>query len=411
MNLSVTSSTQSLPNTAKLFVGFLLSALLVGVAGCSDDESSDRVNSSVSDSSHSDQALFAIGSDSFLAGMNLNHSVEGVDDLYMAGENLYSSSAIGGSAHLAGRRVEVLGTVAQNLYAAGADVVVGAEVGDDAKLSGYALDIRAAIGGDLMASGAKISLAAPVAGYALLAGKDLAFNGSVEGDVVLAGENISFGPQARIAGSLQLYESKLGATEVPAAVLPAERVERKALRDFDERRSSRFYSWAGGLLAFLAWLLAMVLITALVILLAPNYLSQARERTLARPGRMLLLGFASLSTLLGAMIVLALTLVGALLIPVVVLLALLLVFFGYLTAAYVLGAQLLRALRFGSPASLLQQAAAALVGNLAAAVLSLIPFVGWILLVLLALTGIGALSARWLPVRLLGAQSEAEQDS
>ena len=410
MTILKSNSAQS-SNTPKLLVGFLLSALLVGVAGCSDDESSAQINSSVSDSSYSDQALFAIGSDSFLAGMNLNHSVEGVDDLYMAGENLYSSSAVGGSAHLAGRRVEVLGAVAQNLYAAGADVVITAKVGEDAKLSGYALDIRAPIGGDLMASGAKISLAAPVTGYALLAGKDLVFNGSVEGDVVLAGENISFGPQARIAGSLQLYESELGATEVPAAVLPAERVERKALRDFDERRGSRFYAWAGGLLAFLAWLLAMVLLTALVLLLAPNYLSQARERTLARPGRTLLLGFTSLSTLLGAMIVLALTLVGALLIPVVVLLALLLVFFGYLTAAYVLGAQLLRALRFGSPASLLQQAAAALVGNLAAAALSLIPFVGWILLVLLALAGIGALSARWLPTRLFGAQGEAEQDS
>jgi len=194
---------------------------------------------------------------------------------------------------------------------------------------------------------------------------------------------------------------------VPAHVAPDERIERRLRpegRPEWERAMPEVGVSTGGMIAgFLAGVLAVGLDGAFIAAIAPRGLAGLRENLLARPFRGLWLGFLAMSVLFGAVAVLGLTLIGLLAAPALLIAAAVAGVAGYVVAAYAFGVGLMRLAGRGLPDSLGPRALAAFLGALAAGLIGLIPFLGWLFVLALALAGFGALVERWVRPRFFAA--------
>ena len=341
-------------------------------------------------SAEDDPAFFDFGGDSFRAGRSVIHDTAGTDDLFMAGEVIAGKIDISGSAHLAGRVVTVEGAVGGDAYAAGDEVTLQGFVSGDASLAGRALSV-AGVGGDLRIAGSELQLGGDIGGYAMVAGEDVVFNATVAGDVSLAAKRVDWGEAASIAGRLIVYEEEPGELEVPERVVPADRVERREIEEWDGPRAP---GWWWVITRFLFGVILVAALAALVAAVVPERLAEMRQRILARPFHTLWLGFLTQSTVIGAGVLFAMTIIGLLLTPAMVLLALFGGFAGYVVAAYAFGVGLMLAFGKQEPDSIGDRALAAGVGALAAGIIGLIPFLGWLFVLALVLSGIGAITVR-----------------
>lgn len=353
-----------------------------------------------------DGGSLAIGGDAFRAGRSVSVSQEGRTDLFLAGEKVTAAADIAGTAHMAGRWVTLSGAAGGNAYMLGQDVTLGGAVAGNATLFGQEVTVQGPVAGNLRASGSELRIDGEIGGYALLAGERVSLNSAIAGDLSLTAREVDFGSGARVGGTLTLYETTPGQLTIPASVAPEDRVERRKIKDRGRMEwggGPEMVSWRGALGGFLFGVLLVAGVAALIAALAPEALAAMRRRILDRPGRSFGAGFLALSTLSGAGIVVALTGIGLLLTPAFVLLALLAGFFGYVVGAYAFGVALLTAAGRALPDSTGDQALAAGVGALAAGVIGLVPLLGWLFVLLVLLTGLGALAIRLLPGDMLGA--------
>ena len=337
-----------------------------------------------------DSDFFHFGGDSFGAGRSVIHDRQDTDDLFLAGEVVEGQTDISGSAHLAGREVTMDGDVGGDAYVAGEEVVLGGNVLGDATLAGRTVLVTD-VGGDLRVAGSKLELNGEVAGYALIAGEEVVFNAIVNGDVGIAAENVEWGQNASIGGVLTIYEEELGELEVPVGIVAEDGIERREIEDWEGPTPP---NWRGYVASFLVGVIAVAGIAALIAAVVPERLAEMRRQLLERPFRSLWLGFLTQSAVIGAGVVFAVTIIGLLLTPAMVVLALVGGFAGYVVAAYAFGVGL--TLLFGKkePDSIADRALAAGLGALAAGVIGLIPFIGWLFVLVLVLSGVGAITVR-----------------
>lgn len=363
---------------ARFMIGFFLSLIATGVMAQDDSVS------------------ISFGGDAFLAGPDATLTTTGTDDLFMAGETVRAVADISGSAHAAGRRVSLQAGIGQDAYAAGMDVEVLGSVGGDASLAGYDVAVDGSIGGDLRASGAKLAINGTVAGYAAIAGENVFLNGVIAGDARIAAQELVFGPEARIDGMLTVYEQVGKEVRVPETVVSEDRLERIVVEDWEDRdwRVPPVFNWWRAVWTFIACIVAVAAIAALIAAVAPEQLALMRTRTLNAPFRSLWLGFLMESALFGSVIVFAITVIGIFLAPAMIVLALIVGFFGYVIGAYSFGVGLLLAIGRGEPVTLGERALAAGVGSLLTGLIVLVPFFGWLFMIALTLAGVGAITMR-----------------
>lgn len=345
--------------------------------------------------SEDDSARFDFGGDAFRAGMSVTHDAAGADDLFMAGDRVTGRVDITGSAHLAGRKVTMEGAVSGDVYAAGEDVAIQGDVSGDASLLGRTVSV-ARVGGDLRAAASELQVSGNIGGNAIIAGRDVVFDATVGGDVTLAARNVDWGEAASIAGRLIIHEEELGDLEVPERVASVDRVERREVegREVERQQEPRRSHWWSSIGDFLFEVIVVTILAVLIAALMPTRLAKMQRQVLARPIHTLWLGFLSLSAVTGASILLAVTIVGLPLVVALVLLAFVGTIAGYAVATYVLGARLLLATGRPEPDSIGSRGIAAGAGALAAAVIGLIPFLGWLFAIALALAGIGAITVQ-----------------
>ncbi|WP_226623667.1 hypothetical protein [Alloyangia pacifica] len=337
-----------------------------------------------------DAAAVDIGDDAFRAGRSVSHESAGTDDLFMAGETVAVTADVTGSAHLAGRVVTIESAVGGDVYAAGDQVTLSGPVAGDVTVFGRALSV-AEVGGDLRAAGSELHLTGPVAGYAMVAGEDIRFDADVAGDVSLAAEHVDWGEAARIGGRLIVYEDEPGDLAVPEGLAPESRIER---REIEEWEGPQPPDWHRAIVGFLIGVVVIAALGALIAALVPERLAEMRRQILARPFHTLWLGFLTQSAVIGAGVLFALTLIGLLITPAMLLLALVGGFAGYVVAAYAFGVGLFLAFGRAEPQSIGERALAAGAGALAAGVVGLIPFFGWLFVLVLVLAGVGAITLR-----------------
>lgn len=345
--------------------------------------------------------IFDFGGDSFRTGATVVLDTAGTDDLFMAGETVRGEADISGSAHLAGRRVTMTGAVGGDAYMAGMDVVLDGPVAGDATLAGY--DVRVGdVGGDLRISGAKLAVGGPVAGYALIGGDEVRIGAVITGDVSLTARNVEFADGARIDGKLTLYEEKPGAMEIPASVASEDRIERRDISEWEAAtRSVTGWSWMRAVGRFLTGVVMVAALAALIAAVMPGTLAEMRRGILERPLRNLWIGFLAQSAVIGSAVIFAMTLIGALLVPAVVFVALAGGFAGYILAVYAFGVALVQAVGRPEPQNVGERALCGGIGALATGIIALVPLLGWLFVLALTLTGLGAVVQRLFRPRFL----------
>ena len=342
---------------------------------------------------------FDLGGDRFIAGRIAAMSEPGGADVFLAGERVTLEAEITGSAHMAGRWVTVSGPVGQGLYAAGQEVRVGAAVTGNATLAGQRVDVTAPIGGNLRVFGSEITLSAAIEGTLLAGGEFVEIDGPVTGDIALSARELRFGPDAAISGTLTLYEDDPGEIMVPESVIPADRVQREEISEWEPIREGGFWPGVKAVISFALGVLLVALVAAAAAALMPQTFAAMRAQLLGHPFRTLLTGFIAQSTVIGAGILLAMTLIGLLLTPAALFFAILAGLAGYIVGAYALGVAALKLAGQGFPQEAKHRAFAALAGAVIAALVALIPLIGWIAIMALSLAGLGAVTRTAFPHR------------
>lgn len=342
---------------------------------------------------------FDLGGDRFIAGRTATMAEPGRADVFLAGERVTLEAEISGAAHMAGRWVSVTEPVGQGLYAAGQEVRVAGAVSGNATLAGQRVDVTAPIAGNLRVFGSEITLSAPIEGTLLAGGEFVEIDGPVAGDIALSARELRFGPDAVIEGTLTLYEDDPGEIAVPESVIPADRVQREEISEWEPIREGGFWPGVKAVISFAIGVLIVALVAAVAAALMPVKFAAMRTQLLGHPFRTLLTGFIAQSTLIGAGILLALTLIGLLLTPAALFFAVVAGLMGYIVGAYALGVGALKLAGRGYPQEAKHRALAALAGAVIAALVALIPLVGWIAIMALSLAGLGAVTRTAFPKR------------
>jgi hypothetical protein len=311
--------------------------------------------------------------------------------VFLGAQDTTLAEPISGSAHLVGQTVTIAQPVAGNAYAAGQTITQNGTISGSATLAGQTIVIGN-IGRNLRAFGQSLSVNGTVGGAALIAAQSVTFNNVVNGDVVVNADMINFGPDAKIIGSLTVYHSDPASIDVPNGVIPADRITRKSIEEWSTDAPAsigvnRQTIWRG----LLSTIAVVVILSAILAALIPTKLSQMRTTFLARPVRSFWFGFLALSAAIGTTVVLAISLIGLLATPLSVILAIVLGFAGYIVGAYALGVGLLKLIGRTDPSTWVERVLAATVGAVIIAGIGLVPFVGWLIVLAVSLTGTGSL--------------------
>lgn len=336
------------------------------------------------------------GGDYFAAGNRVETALTGANDVFLAGEYAKVTTPVQGSVHAMARNVRIDASVAGNLYAAGQDVLITQAVAGNASLGGYTIEINNDIGGNLRASGTNLTLKGTVAGTAIMTAKNLHILGTIEGDALLNARNITFGPNAQINGQVTLYDHD--SSEIPSSVAPKDRITLKTDAEWDRDDHAMPWGFTGFLGGIGIGIGIIVLVAAIALAfskIAPTATAKISELGKGSIGRSWWIGFLTISALIGAAIVLAMTIIGMLATPVIAVIVLLTALAGLVAGAYGFGAKLTQLAGRNAALSEVAVLRDTLTGIIAAALFLLVPFVGWFALWVLVLFGIGLLS-RWL---------------
>jgi len=341
-----------------------------------------------------DEASFTIGGDSFLAGRSIVFDAPGADDIFVAGQSVRVATDLSGSVYAIGQDVALDGAVGGDIHVMGQNVTLTGDISGDASTAGQGLQVSGAVGGDLRAAGSVVEITGPVAGYAILGGETVRIGAEVTGDVMLAAESVRFGPGARIGGRLTLFENDIGDLVVPESVISEDRITRREIEDWEAQRMPQVVPSVGDIVGrFIGGVVMVALLAALIAALIPERLAEMRRTVLRAPFRTLGVGFVTQSAIVGSIFVVAMTLIGLVLVPGILLLAGASALAGYVVGAYAFGVGLLLLIGREEPDTLAERAIAAGAGALVAGVLALVPFLGWLFVIVLSLTGIGAIMA------------------
>ena len=346
-----------------------------------------------------------LGTDLYGGGRDALLVEEGRDDVLLTGVKARLDAPISGTAHLIGRWVEVNAPVAGDVYALGQRVTIKEAVAGDASLAGQRLRIRNTIGGDLRAAGSEITLGADVTGTALIYGEQFHLEGAVTGDVILSVNEVDWGRGARIDGAVIIYEEVMNNIEVPEWVADSKRVLRRGLSgqplapDFfgETAKAARR---AAGLpkpvpdpeplpVAYLSFVLILAALAAALAAASPYRLAEMRRIVSQRLLMSGAAGFAGMSALIGAVVILALSVIGLVLAPVMALAGALLWGLGYILGSYAFGTWVMGWFGGGAPVTAGERAMFGGIGALAIGLLGLVPFMGWLMLIALPITGAG----------------------
>jgi hypothetical protein len=317
--------------------------------------------------------------DLYMAG-DLVEPEGAADDVFAAGDRVRVRTGAAGDAALAGRFVESGGAVGGDLYAAGWSVDVTGEVTGDATLAGYTARVLAPVGGVLRIGASDATVTAPVGGAAVIGARHLALDAAIEGDARIAAESVSFGPDARIGGTLTLVAE--ADVAVPESVVPPERLQRPETREIV----------VAAVLTVLGLALVVLAVQAAMVAAAPYWVEERRDDIAERPFGRVGAGFLGLAALIGAVPLLGVTVIGAPLIPVALVAVAVAAVMGYALGVLALGSGVWQLAAGDLPRRFLGWMGAGLVGLAIALTLALLPVLGWIFGIALMLAGVGALA-------------------
>ncbi len=326
--------------------------------------------------------------DLYIAGgtVDVTGTVDG--DVVAAGGTVTLSGPASGGILVAGGTVRITSAIGRSLRAAAGDLTVGSRINADAVLAGGSVmvDQASQVGRDLVAMGGSVRVLGSVSRNAFLSGGDVIIGGTIQGNVKVQADYVTLLPSARIQGQLRYSADR------PAEIQSGAQVNGGIERTLRPTAPWRYYRpfafrFAGRVMEAL-WLLA---IGFAALAVAPRSVSRVVERVSRHFGMSLLTGFILLVVVPVAALLVALTVIGIPLSIVAVLLYLASLYPAQIFPAMWLGQGIMRSLgRGGAPPS---PYLAMTVGVILFAIAVAVPFIGWLLRLVVLLAGFGALWA------------------
>ncbi len=322
-------------------------------------------------------------------------------NLYVAGGNVTIDSVTTGDLYAAGGTVIVSGNIEQDANLGGGTVILNGNTGGDVRVFGGNITINRPVGGDVLVFGGTVTLGeqASIAGDLIVCGGSANVNGPVSGSVwasagsvtlnsaitgpvkVKSGKQLVFGPNARVAGTVN-YTG-------PSEALVQDGAQVSSIDFHMTEKRGTGHKFTG--LFTLAFLLKMLAWIAAGLVLLQIFKRPARAVTESlRQSPWLNLGIG----VLGAVVVPVLALILALVILgyyLAFLLFIAYIFFlgvSCITAAVFTGALIVKWLTKKPDLALDWQAV--VIGVVLFGIVALVPVIGWIIVTLLSLMAFGA---------------------
>ena len=360
------------------------------------------------------------GGDTFTTGEVVTETLAATGDVFAAGSVVTTSGSTSGDMHVAGYDLDITTSTGGDVYAAGSSVTIAAPVGQDVTAAGFSVRSTAAAitQGNLRFFGRTLTIDGPVTGALTAFGSTVHLNAPISGDAWIVADTVTYGPDARIDGTLILSVEDAGS--VPARVLPAERV---TLEEWDRSDAYREFShswntfdmpmmpaWMSMFSAFLISAIFLLVLAAIFLTFAPTKVEKLRMRVTGQPLQSFLLGIVGLSALFGMVPVTAFTIIGLPFAPFALLLILVAWTLGYLLAAYAIARRVLVAFDGPTDPSLAIKLATSAIAIVVVAILNFVPYLGWVVNYTLVLLGIGAITAGLLSLFITDPDPALEDD-
>jgi cytoskeletal protein CcmA (bactofilin family) len=367
--------TSTITKPAVLF-GIVLLGLLVLASGASGTEFRGG------DAVHIGQE--EILDDLFIAGGDISVRAHIIGDLFCVGATVSAgdSAIIENSFMAAGRRVDVNGTIYNSVRAFGQDINVRGHIERNLIAIGGTLiiDNLGWIEKDLTIYGGEAIIRGRIDGGINGAVGEAVISGQIDGDVVLEADEITVLPSAIISGKLKYESDKEAKVEEGAQIF--EGVERIT----PDEPTEGGYSF-GSFLWDAWWYLASVVVGVVLLILFRSFVLDTKRTMLESSLPSLGIGFLFLVCLPVAAIVLAITLLGVPLAALTVLCWIILLYVAKIFVGLAVGEWLLTRLRGGrTPRSF----PSLLVGLLLLTFVTLIPYIGFLIKVMIVSLGFGA---------------------
>lgn len=343
-----------------------------------------------------DAAIFKAGE---VELVSQTQHVEG--DLFLACRSLNMQGTVDGDLLVAAGALNLSGSVRDDLWAAARCVRVGGTVGDDLRVAADSLFVHGLVGGDVLAGcryfrlgrdatvGGDLTLGCSsgkllgkVARGALVAAEEVEIAGIVDGDVRVRAAKLVLRPSAQISGRLD-YTGPQEAEIVPGAQIRGTANWTRSEEPWGPGKALR------GLLgiARIALFFGLLIAGALLVGLLPSWAEEVVRSLVAHPWTSLALGLAFLVCVPVVAVILLISVAG---IPLAVFSGMgyvLLVYTGRIFVGLAAGRAVLGRVRTGGPSSPIL---AVVVGLVVVGLVARLPYVGWILSLVITTAGTGA---------------------
>jgi len=328
-------------------------------------------------------------------------------DQYVAGRIVRVNAPIEGDLVVAGQRLIVAADIAEDLIAAGESIDVRNAVGDDIRAAGRTISVAGPVSGHIVAAGNNVTLSqgSSIAEWAWLAGRNVTIDGSVGQELRAAGDNVTLtgrvdedanligqrvqvGPGAVIGGDL-IVQSRTEPEIADGATIMGE-VIREDLPDGANGFGP--FRWISGTAGFVYFAVTLITAVLAVALLFPGFSRATSDRFADMPlraigaGLLAAIGIPVLTILVfmtGIGLIVGFGLLG------VYLLALLLATLLGIIAVGHLGLKLTSR---GRVPRLLNTVFALVIATVVVLLVAQIPVVGGLVMLVLLLSGLGAVA-------------------
>ena len=332
------------------------------------------------------------------------------DDALITGLRVNIEAPIHGDVAAFASYISLDTTITGALVAAGQRITLGGEVGGSALVFSNDLVIDGRVNGTVMALAENISVTEKatferdlyaLAQQAFISGRmrgDLtigaryaSIGGEIDGDVSIRAQSVEILDGTVIGGDLEI----VGCLD-PDIADGAEILGKVDVRP-EEESEEESESW-GGVGFTLYMYISFFVVGVLLVLVTRRHYALAASAVTGATGRSLAYGILGIGAGIGLFIFLLLTLVGAL--AAVIALGLVILFMSFLGQLYTAGAVGSLLLSSDTSSSPGQWIAALLIGLVIIALLSQIPFVGWIVYLVSGLAGLGGFISGFLKCRV-----------
>jgi len=396
-------------NTKKLFktafLIMLISVLIIptALAGVFHADETVRVNKKdliddvyvAGSSIHVDKKVYG---DLHAAGANIYIDADVTGDVYAAGSSVTINGQIDGDLIVFSSTLNLTGVVADDVKVATGQSNINAQIGGDVIIAAGMLDItqNTVIGGDLVVGSGQLTMLGDVKGDVIGGFEKITLGGSVDGNMKIKfTETIAFMNGADVNGNL-FYKAS-AEVDLPVGLVDG-KIEYKELKNkFISYNKGHLFA---GMFAIFASLVLYSFLSHsfaafIILLFVPGMLAASTKHMKKRFGKSVGLGFLGLILFPVIAAVLVATVVGWKLLTLLIMLLLVMLTISALVAGNWIGRliykkkKLKRKLPRGK--LLWREFGVTVLGLFLMHLVLLIPFVGWIVYLVLVITAFGAL--------------------